>query len=349
MAKRQIPKVLLRPTSRGAKTSTQKAEKQERTERPPLPWRASKPKGGSDEENLYSQPGTVASRTRKHTPEQIEAAQRRMRGDVDDVDEVIDDDDTEEIDNDETEDDGGDEEQSPSERISARPNAPATMDDLQAILRSIGLSTPTVTTSAVQPQQPTQPTQADFEMAVKAEVARQMANAGAVAQTEPAPSPAAFLVAHPVSDADVDRLWDWLRMDPDSAHAFFNRMPQTSVELRRMISALRAGEENGIGMIRSLYFERTGLATKNDPSAVHFGFAMVAPMFTEERLALLHLYLERRWRGELASMIPDLLNLAATELPNFKLAIVPNGQSQLRLYGQLLPPLGFTTNTIFVR
>lgn len=342
MAKRRSVerKVSLRPTptSKGAHTSTQRAAKTAKaaiTPATPLPWAVRPPKPTNDEDNLYSQ-GVVVSRNRGRHADAVAAAQQRMQG-------RLDDDDTEDVESaddidenaDDTMDDGTDDELQDGAQDD---NTPASIADLAALLQ------------AFQTQQ--QPS-ADFEQRVQEEVAKRLqpqpVTSGFIAPA-PAPTsaPSTFLAIHRVTDEDVDRLWDWLRADPGSAQAFFANLPKTSMQLQSIIAALHNGEAAGVGMIRSLRIERTQ-GPLGTPLSEHIGFAMAAPMFTDEKIAMLHIYLSSNYRGQLQQMLPSFLDLAAQELPSFRFAVMPNGAAQLRLYGALLPPLGFTTHTMFVR
>jgi hypothetical protein len=76
---------------------------------------------------------------------------------------------------------------------------------------------------------------------------------------------------------------------------------------------------------------------------------MIAPIMADDQLALLHVYLEPSMRGRLQQLIGPLVELAGKELPNYRFGVYPANEAQRRLYGALLPSLGFTAHTLFVR
>lgn len=160
----------------------------------------------------------------------------------------------------------------------------------------------------------------------------------------PSPAPAAapaFLDARLVMIEDADRLWDWVRADAHSGHAFFGLTFATSMALHSTIRSMQQAEANGVGMLRAIHTNHT--------VPQHIGFVMLAPIMADERLALAHVYLRADLRGRLQQLLPALLQLAAQEMPNFKIGVLPADLTQQRLYRALLAPLGFTEHTVFVR
>ena len=159
----------------------------------------------------------------------------------------------------------------------------------------------------------------------------------------PAAAPQKWLNAQPVVIEDTDRLWDWLRADAQSGYRFFGATFTNSMSLHNTVRALQQAEDNGVGLLRAIY------VVGQSPSPQHIGFVMLNPIMTDERVALAHVYLRADVRGRLAQLLPSLLQLAAQEMPEFRIAVLPADVTQRRLYESLLGPLGFVAHTILVK
>lgn len=337
------------PVSKGAGASTQQRG------RAPLPFNIGMPKGVNpdDEEGLYSNPADVVGKRVGRRAESVAAASARMRGFTDEAD--VDMDALGEADlpaNSLQEPEEDDSEQEPTD-IDVEQVVPqlqrASDAEFKAMLRDVVEAEVQrrLTEERKQLPQPIAETAAEAVGRTAAHFLTGMSTVPVQAAPIPQPVPQQYLTSRVIEEADIDRLWDWLRADTDGSNGFFGFMPKTSRHLRGIIDALVQGESNGVGMIRSLVIEQA-LGDKIQAST-HFGFAMVAPMFSEDRLALLHIFLEPRHRGQLPNMLGGLFDLAAKELPGYKLAVLPSSDAQRRFYGTHLPQLGFQTFTLFVK
>lgn len=317
--------------------------------RPSFPFKIPGVKGSSEEEALFSDPDTtpITGRTRR-SKEAVEAAARRMRGpDADEVDALGEGDYIEETepdgdDEDPEGDDDASDEESDLEDLATDEERERMLKgtDVGAAMRAVAMTpiaSPAATGAALR---------AEFEALVREEVERRLRaqeqTPNAVMPVNPSAPAPAYLTATRVSHEDIDRLWDWIRRDPSSSQAFFGRVPGTSRQLHAMFEALADAESTGVGLARALVIEGGTVPT-------HIGFAMIAPIMADDQLALLHVYLEPSMRGRLQQLVGPLVELAGKELPNYRFGVYPANEAQRRLYGALLPSLGFTAHTLFVR
>jgi hypothetical protein len=324
--------------------------------RPNFPFKIPGVKGNDDEAGLFSDPDTtpITGRTRK-SKEAVEAAARRMRGpSAEEVDALGEGDYLEDTDTDPADDsDDGDDEgtdgagDESDEEIDLEDLA--TDEERERMLRGTDVGAAMRAVAATpSPANTGAALRAEFEALVREEVERRMrtqsgsTNRVPDPELAPAPMPAAYLTAARVSHEDIDRLWDWIRRDPSSSQAFFGRIPNTSRQLHAIFEALADAEHTGVGLARALVVEGGAAPT-------HIGFAMIAPIMADDQLALLHVYLEPSMRGRLQQLIGPLVELASKELPNYRFGVYPANEAQRRLYGALLPSLGFTAHTLFVR
>lgn len=196
----------------------------------------------------------------------------------------------------------------------------------------------------------------EIEHEIRAEVERRvhqrMADFNAMlggAGPQPAPAlaqaaqQAPILQYAPTADADIDRLWDWIRRDTDKGALFFGQAPTTSANLHRVMVALVQMEAVGAAVMRAVYYV--------DPSTtVHIGFLMVAPILTDDKLAVAHIYLCPEWRSRLPPLMHNFVEMAQKWLsPGTKLALLPGDAASDHLYKQVLTPLGFVAHTLYVR
>lgn len=150
-------------------------------------------------------------------------------------------------------------------------------------------------------------------------------------------APSTLVTASASSREDVDRLWDWIRQDPDQGAEFLSARMATSVDLHTVIAVLQQGEARGLSIIRSVYV-----------ADQHMGFAMLAPILTAENVAVVHIYLRPEARGHLAYLVAPLTELASQLAPGVRLAVLSEDKG-LAALRKLLAPLGFTEHTMFVR
>lgn len=144
-------------------------------------------------------------------------------------------------------------------------------------------------------------------------------------------APVDELTLAPVSDEDIDRLWDWLRSPADEGQAFLHLTFTTSRQLAQVIAAMQQQ-----AFLEAIYF-----------GAHHIGFLAVVPRV--ENTGVFHLYLEPRVRGQIAALTKELLPLVEQRFPGLQLAVYSASEAWARLHRQVLGPLGFREHTLFVR
>ncbi len=144
----------------------------------------------------------------------------------------------------------------------------------------------------------------------------------------PAPAP---VTARRVTIADIDRLWDWYRLDPAALVEAFAITPKHSRDLFTLAERFVASEQAGHALLRSI-----------DYQDAHIGFVFLLPI-TADRKGIVHIYLYPAARGMLAQLIGPLLDAAEREIPNVTLVIKSERLAQSRL----LQDHGFT-QTIFL-
>lgn len=156
------------------------------------------------------------------------------------------------------------------------------------------------------------------------------------------PRPHGLHLRHMVIE-DTDRMWDWIRGDSDKGKAFFSRPLSNSQELHDLVKGLLLAESKQVGIVRAIYFNDRN----NDEH--HIGTAMVIPILSIERVALVHLYLSKAVRGDLPKLLPWLLDQTAVVLPGYMIGVWAHEDSHRNGLRRLLSGLGFAEQTLFVR
>lgn len=147
---------------------------------------------------------------------------------------------------------------------------------------------------------------------------------------EPDRPPTAVSV-RPVEDADIDRLWDWIREDEDRGQVFLGFQPATARELYGMFATRFSGQPDTA-------------AWAIDEHEVHQGFAMFNPI-TPQLTATVHLYLAPMVRGRFLDIVQRLLAILDTQYPLLSLAVVTPDPARARLYRQA----GFAMSYVLTR
>lgn len=142
----------------------------------------------------------------------------------------------------------------------------------------------------------------------------------------------------PLTLVDIDRLWDWIRADDDRGKSFLSRDVRTSIELHQYMMAIVNSEKDHLAMIRAVH-----------GGDQHLGFAMLAPILAEERTAIMHVYLQKEFRGSLAQIVGPLVDMAQAVVPGVHLAVWSPDDTWARLHRKLLTPHGFTERVMFIR
>lgn len=145
-------------------------------------------------------------------------------------------------------------------------------------------------------------------------------------------------LAH-IGDGHVDNLWDWIRQDGDKGATFLGQEFDHAIDLFRFVERLVAAEGDGLAIARAITYGNH-----------HLGFLMLTPILTNERMAILHCYLqpgEVRDRG--GELIVFFVDVATKLLPGFKLAVPSPSPEWTKFHTRVLGPLGFAPHTMFVR
>lgn len=135
----------------------------------------------------------------------------------------------------------------------------------------------------------------------------------------PEPKPEATLSVRQVTDPDVDRLWDWVRMDEDRGLAFLGFQPKTAREVYGHF-ALRFTDNPAAA------------AFAIDEQDLHIGFVLFEHIHPETMRALLHLYLSPLAQGRLLELAPVLLRMCDARYPKLSLIVVTPDEARMRLY-----------------
>lgn len=159
------------------------------------------------------------------------------------------------------------------------------------------------------------------------------------AATRPAPG----LNVRSVGIDDADRLWDWVRLDGDRGQSFFGQPLANSLDLHALLAQHTLRERDGTALVRAVYYEG---GTRGD---VHVGFLALSPIMPTEHVAAVRVYLQPEVRGKLGGLMAALVALALQIVPEYKLVLLTDDQAQMRLYRQVLAPLGFAEHAVFVR
>ena len=140
-------------------------------------------------------------------------------------------------------------------------------------------------------------------------------------QPEPDPEPdldLATISVRPVEDADIDRLWDWVRADEDRGQVFLGFQPATARELYGMFATRFSGQPDTA-------------AWAIDEQGAHQGFALFNPI-TPHLTATVHLYLAPAVRGRFLEIVQQLLGLLDAQYPKLSLNVVTPDPARARLY-----------------
>ena len=142
----------------------------------------------------------------------------------------------------------------------------------------------------------------------------------------------AALSVRPVTDPDVDRLWDWVRMDKDRGLAFLGLEPKTAREV--------------YGYFAEHFTDNPASAAfAVDEGDLHIGFVLLQHIHPETMRALLHVYLSPLAQGRLLELSPILLGICDTRYPKLSLVIVTADEARMRLYRRV----GFKVSYVFER
>ena len=140
-------------------------------------------------------------------------------------------------------------------------------------------------------------------------------------ERDPGPEPELPLVTvtvRPVEDADIDRLWDWIRADADRGQVFLGFVPATARELYGMFANRFSGQPDTA-------------AWAIDEHGAHQGFVLFNPI-TTQLTATVHLYLSQAARGRFLEIVQQLLDFMDATYPKLSLVIVTPDAARARLY-----------------
>ena len=152
----------------------------------------------------------------------------------------------------------------------------------------------------------------------------------AEADTETPVEPSPY-TARVITDADVDRLWDWVRKDEDRGHEFLGIHPETSKALYDYFAAMSAKENaDAVAIVEG---------------ETHIGFVTFNPIDRIARSACVHIYLDQAKRGEALTLLPQLLRLFDEQFPHYAMVILTAQEAAMRLYRQL----GFEVKYLLMR
>ena len=154
-------------------------------------------------------------------------------------------------------------------------------------------------------------------------------------EPEPAPEPdlpLATISVRPVEDADIDRLWDWVRADEDRGQAFLGFQPATARELYGMFATRFSGQPDTA-------------AWAIDEHESHQGFVLFNPITPQPLSATVHLYLSSAVRGRFPEIVQQLLGLLDAQYPLLALVVVTPDPARARLYRKA----GFTMSYVLTR
>lgn len=155
-----------------------------------------------------------------------------------------------------------------------------------------------------------------------------------VAATQPA-----SLTLDPVTYADLDRMWDWVREDNYGAKKFLGEMPEHSQALFAYMNRLLEAETKGTALIRAIN-------VGGSSGVLHIGFIVLNPIVQSAKpSAYVHCYLSPSAQGSLPALLPTLLDIANEQFPLLWL-IVPTTDYAL---AKLLQPHGFRLTIALTR
>ena len=140
-----------------------------------------------------------------------------------------------------------------------------------------------------------------------------------------------------VSMADIDRLWDWVRSDPEGTQAFTGKTFENSRDLFAYIQQLAQKEREHKAAFYSIMDEVTLL-----------GFIMLDPIIREPRqnpVGTTHVYLQPEARGRLREILPAMLAQADQVAPGMNLCVITSRGE----WASTLEAVGFTTHIVLTR
>lgn len=132
--------------------------------------------------------------------------------------------------------------------------------------------------------------------------------------------PSLLLELRPVTDQDVDRLWDWVRQDEDRGAAFLTAPATTSRALHEWFWKWAVRVTEGRAFVYAI-----------DQDGGHCGFVILNPLFPQQAEAVCHLYLAPSVRGQAQAILPALLKWSAVLHPTLSLAVVTSNPAMMRL------------------
>lgn len=144
--------------------------------------------------------------------------------------------------------------------------------------------------------------------------------------------PVPALTLAPLTIEDVDRLWDWVRSEPDRGASFFGRPVPHSVALHITMQGLVEAETIGAGWVRAIVGETL------------VGFLALTPILNEDRIAVWNLYIEPAAREAfLAGQLGTLLQQLQAAVPGYRLCAMPG-----EAIGARLVELGYRAKTLYL-
>lgn len=149
---------------------------------------------------------------------------------------------------------------------------------------------------------------------------------------DPEPFPLDSVAVRPVEDADIDRLWDWVRADEDRGQVFLGFQPATARELYGMFATRFSGQPDTA-------------AWAIDEHGAHQGFALFNPIIRQPLSATVHLYLAAAVRGRFLEIVEQLLSLLDVEYPKLPLIVITPDPARARLYRKA----GFAMSYVLTR
>ena len=149
---------------------------------------------------------------------------------------------------------------------------------------------------------------------------------------EPDPEPEAAISVRPVTDCDVDRLWDWVRRDEDRGLEFLGFQPKTAREVYGHFA-------------QNFTDNPVAAAFAIDELGTHIGFALFNPIHPIPFQAVTHLYLAASVRGRLGEIVQQLLRICDDRYHGLSLVIVTPDERRMRLCRRA----GFTVSYVLTR
>lgn len=148
--------------------------------------------------------------------------------------------------------------------------------------------------------------------------------------------PAALQLAK-VGPIEIDRLWDWARADRDGVMNFLGFIPDHSLHLYKWIDNFQGLEREGRARFHSIYVAGSLI-----------GFLMLHPIQQTgaQAVADCHLYLSQDARGNVRSLLPQLLAELDRIVPYIALRVVTARDDE---WARLLRGVGFAAQIVLTR